>query len=103
MLYSRRSRIIWLNFRNSGGAGILFLDILVSGFIFGKNNAIAIFSKLVDSFDILPFEDIIQRVVKKFYLTLNISGVSSFQYHLANMLAHFTFFSFAYLLFYLIL
>ena len=103
MLYSRRSRIIWLSFRNFGGTGILFLDAFSSSYIFGHKCVFFIFYKLVDSFDILPVEDIIQREFKKFYLTLNICGVSSFQYHLANLMAHFTFFFFAYLLLYLLL
>ena len=102
MLYSRRSRLMWLKFRNFGGAGILFLDTFVSCCMYGFNDGIFVFKKLVHAFEILPFEDIIQRVVKKFYLTLNISGVSSFQYHLANLLAHSTFFLFTYWLFYLL-
>ena len=101
-LFSRRSRLMWLSFRNFGGAWSNFLAVFVTSYIF-ESKAVFFFYHLVSSFGIIPVEDIIQRSLRKFNLTLNVSGVSSFQYHLANIAAHFVFFLFAYLLLYMLL
>lgn len=52
-------------------------------------------------FTVIAVEETIQRSSRKFYLTLDTSGVSSFQYQLANLIAHSVFYLFAYLFLFL--
>ena len=59
--------------------------------------------RLLVSHTVIAVEEIIQRSSNKFFLLLDVSGISSLQYQLTNLLAHSTFFLSAYLLFFLFL
>ena len=93
---------MWLRFRNWAGASSIFFDVLLTSYIWSAND-LFFFYKLVSAFDVIAAEEIIQRSTRRFNLTLQTSGASSFQYQLANLLACSTFFLSAYFLLYLIL
>ena len=93
---------MWLRFRNWAGASSIFFDVLLTSYIWSAND-LFFFYKLVSAFDVIAAEEIIQRSIRRFNLTLQTSGASSFQYQLANLLACSTFFLSTYFLLYLIL
>lgn len=99
-LYLRRSRLMWLSFRNYGAVIIVFLVILVEASLLNMKYEFIPYRLLIAHTTIVV-EETVQRSVRHFNVHLHFSGVSSLQYQLANLLAHSGFFLFAYLVFYM--
>ena len=80
----------------------IYLDVLITSWVYNRKD-MYLFYRIIDAFSVIVVEEIYQRSVMKFDLTLNASAISSLHYQFAHLMAHSAFFWVWYLLLYLVL
>ncbi len=93
---------MWVQPRNIGTVFAVGVIILAEAFVMKMKKEFVPYRFLI-SHTVIVVEETFQRSLKKFDLTLDLLGASSFQYQLANLLAHSSLFLIVYLVIYLFL
>ena len=57
----------------------IYLDVLITSWIYNRKD-MYLFYRIIDAFTVIVVEEIYQRSVMKFDLTLNASAISSLHY-----------------------
>ena len=97
-LYWRRSRLLWGKTRNLGSIIIMFMLVMVERVAMNMKEEFITYRLLI-SLSVLVVEETLQTLNSS-KLVLRLAGVGVLQYHLANLLAHFSLFCILYLLLY---